>query len=114
MSVQSIELVLFFALSQVTGAMCTMTDASIGEQSAALIKDMMVCLMDGPVMCPPSATSSPERQGRQGSVGDITHAMPFLTASLDSTTRPIPTLGLWSRGLSLVPTSMGSSSVLRI
>jgi hypothetical protein len=114
MSVQSIGLVLFFVLCQVTGAMCVMPTVSLGEQPASLIGDVMVCPMDGTVMCPPSATSSPERQGRQGSVEDIDYATPFLTASLDSTTRAIPTLCLWSRALSIVPTSIGSSLVLRI
>jgi len=114
MNVQSIWVVLVFVFCQVIGTMCVLPDVSIAEQPASLIEDVMVCPMDGTIMCPPSATSSPERQGKRGSIGDIDHTTLFLTASLDFTTQSIPMLCPRSRALPIVPISISSSSVLRI
>jgi hypothetical protein len=113
-NVQSIALVLFFTLCQVIGTMCVLPDLSIAEQMTSLVEDVMACPMDGTIMCPPSATSSPERQGKHGSVADVDHATLLLVRSPELTMPAIPTLCPPSRALSIVPLSISSSSVLRI
>ena len=113
-NMQSIALVLFFVLCQVIGAMCVLPDLSVAEQMASLVEDVMVCPMDGTIMCPPSATSSPERQGKHGSVADVDHATLLPAPSPDLTMPGIPTPCSRSSALSIVPISVGSSSVLRI
>ena len=113
-NVQSIALVLFFALCQVIGTMCVLPEVSIAEEVAAFVEDVMTCPMDGTIMCPPSVASSPERQGKHGSVADVGHATFLLSLSIDPVTLPIPTLCPGSRAFSIVLTSIGSSSVLRI
>jgi hypothetical protein len=113
-NIQSIALVLFFTLCQVIGTMCVLPDMSMAEQPVVLVEDVMTCPMDGVISCPPSAISSPERQGKHGSAGDVDHATLFLTPSLDLTMSGISTLSHRSSASSIVPVSIGSSSVLRI
>ena len=114
MNVQSIALLLFFVFCQVIGTMCFLPDVSIAEDVVALVDDVMTCPMDGTIMCPPSATSSPERQGKHGSAADVEQAT-FLPAPLPDLTMPAFST-LFQRGSvsSIVPLSISSSSVLRI
>ena len=44
------------------GTMCALTDLSRARGAALLMEEGMACLMDGTTLCPPSLTSSPERQ----------------------------------------------------
>ena len=87
---------------------------AIAEDVVALVDDVMTCPMDGTIMCPPSATSSPERQGKHGSAADVEQAT-FLPAPLPDLTMPAFST-LFQRGSvsSIVPLSISSSSVLRI
>ncbi len=74
----------------------------------------MACPMDGTILCPPSATSSPERQVKKSLTGEVDHA-PILLGSTSVLTVPlVPTLRSWSSACSIVPISIDSSSVLRI
>jgi hypothetical protein len=113
-NMQSIGLLLFFILCQVIGTMCVLPDLSIAEQLTSFVEDVMTCPMDGTIMCPPSVTSSPERQGKQGSAADVDHATLLLSPSIDvamlSASTPCPRRSV----LSIVPLSISSSSVLRI
>ena len=108
---------LLFVYCQVIGVMCALPEISMAEPGAFLVGEHMVCQMDGTVMCPPSAVSSPERQVKQGSAVNIVHAAILLDTSIDLTIPLVPTVPtLCSRSsvLSIVPISIGSSSVLRI
>ena len=42
--------------------MCALLDLSVARGAALLMEKGMACLMDGTTLCPPSLTSSPERQ----------------------------------------------------
>jgi hypothetical protein len=110
---QSIALAFFFTC-QVIGMMCALPDLSIAEQQASVVEDVMTCPMDGTIMCPPSVTSSPERQGKHGSVAEVDHATLFRAPSPDPAMPVIPMLCHRSNALSIVPLSISSSSVLRI
>ena len=103
-----------FVLCQVIGMMCALPNLSEAQETA-FIEDRMACPMDGTVMCPPSLTSSPERQ--------VTHIQTLSveppTGLHDSVLQELLVHGVpspWCRGnaLSLVPISISSSSVLRI
>lgn len=109
-----VALVLFFTLCQVIGTMCVLPDISVAEETAALVEEVMTCPMDGTTMCPPSATSSPERQGKHSAVADVDCATLLLSPSTDLTTLAVQTLCSWSNAVSIVPPSIDSSSVLRI
>lgn len=113
-NVQSIGLILVFVLCQVVGIMCALPDVAIAEQPASFVQDVMVCPMDGTLMCPPSAISSPERQEKQGSAADVDHAAILSATSLGLLKRAMPTLGSSSSTVPIVPISISSSSVLRI
>ena len=109
-----VALVLVFAFCQVSGTICTLPDLSVAEGAALFVEEGMACPMDGTMMCPPSATSSPERQVKNGSVvdADQTSAVPSVLRIL--TNPSADPQWSWSRDFSLVPLSMSSSSVLRI
>ena len=74
----------------------------------------MACPMDGTMMCPPSLTSSPERQMKNNMVMDIDHETILFGLAAVLTVPSTPTLWSWSSAYSIVPISIGSSSVLRI
>ena len=114
MNIPSLAVGVLFAFCQVIGTMCVLPDISLAEEAASLVEDVMTCPMDGTTMCPPSATSSPERQGKNSAVADVDHAPILLDLSADLTTHSVPTLCSWSRAFSIVPLSIDSSSVLRI
>jgi hypothetical protein len=107
-------LVLFFTFCQVIGAMCTLSDLSVAADVALLAEEGMACPMDGTTMCPPTLTSSPERQIKNSMVSDVDHAPVLLSFSTALTSPSVPAPWSWSSVLSLVPISMDSSPVLRI
>jgi hypothetical protein len=111
---QYFALVFFFALCHVSGTMCALPDLSVAADTALLVKEGMVCPMEGTTMCPTSLTSSPERQRKHNLVSDVHHATILLSPA---TMLTVPSAWMewsWSSALSIVPTSIGSSSVLRI
>ncbi len=111
-----IVLVLVFAFCQVIGAMCALPDLSVAEGAPLFVEEEeeMACPMDGTTMCPPSATSSPERQVKNGVVADadqISAVPSVLRLLINPSVEP---QWSWSSDFSLVPLSLRSSSVLRI
>ena len=112
--IRHVALILVFAFCQVIGTMCALPDLSVAAGAALLVEEEMACPMDGTTMCPPSLTSSPERQIKHGMVSDV-DPMPILINPAGMLTVALtPTLWSWSRACSIVPISIGSSSVLRI
>jgi len=111
---QYFGLVLFFALCQVIGAVCALPDLSMAEGATLFVEEGMACPMDGTSMCPASATSSPERQVKNGAAIDLDHGPILLSPTAALIAPSVPTQ--WSKGsaCSIVPLSIGSSSVLRI
>ena len=111
--VQYISLLVFFVFCQVIGTMCVLPDVSMPQAIASLAEEGMSCPMDSAIMCPPSITSSPERDTTHSFVVDVDAAPVLLTPAVkivDSN----PMLWTWSSAYSLVPISIASSSVLRI
>lgn len=111
-----IALVLLFAFCQIIGTMCALPALSMASDEVQLAADMnhMSCPMDGTMMCPPSATSSPERQLKHATAIDFDHEpLPIKTVAILGTV-PIPTPWSWSSVFSIVPIFIASSSVLRI
>ena len=108
-----VVLVLYFALCQVIGTTCALHDLSVAADAALLVEEAMVCPMGGTTMCPSALTSSPERQIQHSMVSGVDHA-PILLSCSTVLTRPSVPAPSQSRVLSLVPISIGSSSVLRI
>ncbi len=110
----SLALVFFFTLCQVIGTVCALPDLPVAADGALLVEEGMACPMDGTTMCPPSLTSSPERQIKNGMVSDVDPAPILLSFSAALTSPSVPALWSWSSLLSIAPISMGSSPVLRI
>ncbi|HSB45627.1 MAG TPA: hypothetical protein VLD60_11480 [Nitrospira sp.] len=109
-----VALVLLFIFCQVIGTMCALPDLSVAEEIATLVEEGMVCPMDGTIMCPPSITSSPERQIMHVLVADFDHATILLGSAAGLPVRSAPSLWSWSSSSSIVPISISSPSVLRI
>ncbi len=109
------SLVLPFALCQIVGTMCMVPDVLAADE-AQVATDMnhMTCPMDDATMCPPSATSSPERQLKHAAAIDLDQALLLSSAVTILSTAPIPTPWAWENIFSIVPISIASSSVLRI
>ena len=107
-------LLFFFTLCQVIGTMCAVPDLSVAKETAILADEGMVCPMDGTIMCPPSITSSQERQTKNSMVMDVDHAAILLTPAGVSTAPSVSPQWFRSSACSIVPISIGSSSVLRI
>jgi hypothetical protein len=94
--------------------MCALPNLSVAGDAALLVEEEMACPMDGTTMCPPSLTSSPERQTKNSMVLDNDHAT-IMLGSADMLTVPsAPTQRSWSSACFIVPISIGTSSVLRI
>jgi hypothetical protein len=104
----------FFTLCQVMGTVCPLPDLSLAEGASLLVEEGMACPMDGMLMCPPSATSSPEHQVKNGAIADAdqTSALPSVLRIL--TNPSAEPQWSWSSDFSLVPFSMSSSAVFRI
>ena len=94
--------------------MCALPDLSETGESTFWVEESMACPMDGTMMCPPSLTSSPERQMKNNMVMDIDHETILFGLAAVLTVPSTPTLWSWSSAYSIVPISIGSSSVLRI
>jgi hypothetical protein len=109
-----IALVFTFALCQVIGTTCALPDLSVAADAAVLVEEGMACPMEGAAMCPPSLTSSPERQLKHSIVSDVDPAPILLSVSTALTHPSVPAPWSWSSALPIVPISIGSSSVLRI
>ena len=107
-----VALVLVFVFCQVIGAMCVLPDLSMAEGAALLMEEGVACPMEGTMMCPPSATSSPERQVKNGAVADADQrsAVPRVLSIL--TNPSAEPQWSWSSDCSPVLLSMSSSSVL--
>jgi len=103
-----------FLLCQVMGVMCALPDLSMAEQDTITSQEGMTCPMDGTIMCPPSAISTPERQAKHGLTLDLDHAQTLFVAAKVVTVPLTLTLWSWSNDSSIVPISIRSSSVLRI
>ena len=93
---------------------CPLPDLSVAEGALLLVEEGMACPMDGTTMCPPSLTSSPERQIKHNLVSDVDHATSLLGSAAVLTVSLAPTLWSWGSAYSIVPISIGSPSVLRI
>ena len=111
---QSFVMVFFFALCQVIGTTCALPDLSVAADATMLVEEEMTCPMEGTTMCPPSLTSSPERQIKNSMVSDVDHASILLSVFTALTNPSVPAPWSWSSVLSIVPISIGSSSILRI
>lgn len=116
MRVQFFSLVLFFALCQIVGTMCTVPDLSLADDTARMAEEMnhMACPMDGTIMCPPSAVSSPERQLKHAATIDLDHTPVLFSTVANFTASPILDSLSWSSASEFFPISIASSSVLRI
>lgn len=104
----------FFVFCHVIGFTCAVPDVSLASGNSVLSEEAMACPMDERIMCPPSATSSPERQIKHGMTLDVDHAPVAIGLTVGHTILTVPTQWSWSRVLSIVPISIDSSSVLRI
>ena len=113
-NMQYVALVFFFTLCQVIGTTCALPDLSMAADTALLVEEGMACPMDGTTMCPPSLTSSPERQIKHSMVSDVDHAPVLISVSTALTSPLVTAYSSGSSVLSPVPISIGSSSVLRI
>ena len=105
---------LLFAFCQVIGAMCPLPDLSVAIEGVQFVEEGMVCPMEGATMCPPLVTSSPARQIKNGIVSGVDSAPVLLSVSTALTSTSVPAPWSGSSVLSIVPISIGSSSVLRI
>lgn len=105
---------LVFVFCQVVGLMCAVPHVALAGEHMAVLEEPMGCPMEGTIICPPSAVSSPERQVKNGAAAAVDQATILLSPSIDLTIPSIPTPCSRSNALSIVPISIGSSSVLRI
>ena len=112
--IRHVALILVFAFCQVIGTMCALPDFSVAAGAGLLVEEGMDCPMDGTTMCPPSLTSSSERQIKHGMVSDVDHAPTLLGSVAVLTVQCTHKLSPWSSACSMVPISISSSSVLRI
>jgi hypothetical protein len=112
--IRHVTLVFVFALCQVIGTMCAFPDLSVATGAALLVEEGMACPMEGATMCPPSLTSAPERKIKSSMVSDVYPAPILLSVSRALTSPSASAPWSWSSVLSIVPISIGSSSVLRI
>jgi hypothetical protein len=111
---QYLALVFFFALCQVFGTVSALPDLSVAEGAASLVENGIVCPMHGTNICPLSLTSFSERRIKNSMVSDVDHAAVLLSVSTALTSPSVPAPRSGRSVLSIVPISIGSSSVLRI
>ncbi len=111
---QSVSLLLFFVFCQVIGTMCVIPDVGIASEGVFLVEESMACPMEAVTMCPPSLTSSPERELKDGPSTSISHTTIVVNPVLESDVPSVLALWSWSSVLSIVPLSIVASSVLRI
>lgn len=111
---QAAVLVVFFIICQVIGTMCTLPELSEIEATASLVNESMACPMDGAIMCPPSVTSSPERQAKKDAVVALDHGLNLLALYNVQVVASVPTQWSWSSAGSNASNSLDSSPILRI
>jgi hypothetical protein len=111
---QSFALVFFFAFCQVIGMTCALPDLSVAADVTMLVEEDMACPMDEATMCPPSLTSSSERQIKNRMVSNVDDTPILLTFSQFVYVLRSRHRGPGAACCSIVPISIGSSSVLRI
>jgi hypothetical protein len=106
----------FFVLCQVIGTMCALADLPAVQETATLATDAdpAVCPMEGTTRCPPSVASSPKRYVNDSRDLNTDHAPFPIGLVAVPTPSPVPSPLFWSSAFSIVPVSIGSSSVLRI
>lgn len=115
MKTRYVGLVLFFTFCQVMGSMCTLPDLSTAGETTNLVEEHMACPMDGTIMCPPSLTSTPERQFKPNlHVMEFAHPTILISPAPQLIVFQSATQCSWSSVCSIVPLSIESSSVLRI
>lgn len=114
--IHSFSLVLLFALCQIVGTMCTVPDLSLADDAAQLAEEMnpMACPMDGTIMCPPSAVSSPERQLKHAATIDLDHTPALFSPGAAMTASLKLSSSSRSSTQEFTPISIASSSILRI
>ncbi|MGC4098183.1 MAG: hypothetical protein QM706_13795 [Nitrospira sp.] len=114
--IRSFSLVLFFAFCQIVGTMCTVPDLPMADDAGRLAEQMghMACPMDGTIMCPPSAVSSPERKLQHAASMDLNQTLVPRSPVMASTDFPIFEYVSWDSASVFVPISIASPSVLRI
>lgn len=112
--VHPIVLVIVFAFCQVIGTMCLLPDVPTTQDIVSMTQEEMSCPMDGTIMCPPSITSSPERQVNHAFFAHIDDGPALLFPAAMFTVHLCWMPWTWSSAYSLVPVSISSSSVLRI
>lgn len=109
-----IALVFVFVFCRVIGTMCVLPDLSVATDEVSFVEEGMACPMDEATMCPPALTSSPQHQIKHSLVSGVDHASVLLSVSTALTNPSVPVPWSWSSVSSIVPISIGSSSVLRI
>lgn len=109
-------MVLVFAFCQVMGAMCSVPDLSWADDMPQMAGELShaACPMDGTVMCPPSLTTSPERQIKTSMVVVADPVLSLVSRAEIPAAVSLEMSESWSSAYSLVPLSISSSSVLRI
>ena len=112
--VQLIFLVVAFVFCQVIGMMCALPDMTMAEETATLVRASEVCPMDETTMCPPSVTSSPERQAKHRPSAEFEQGPSLLPLGDAPRVVSIFAQWSWSNACSIDPISIASSSVLRI
>ncbi|OQW32786.1 MAG: hypothetical protein A4E19_05350 [Nitrospira sp. SG-bin1] len=111
---QFIAMVVVFTFCQVMGAMCVLPDLSDADETAILGKESTACPMDGTIMCPPSLTTSPERQIKNSLVVVVDPVLSLVGRAEVPAAVSFELIESWSNAYSIVPISISSSSVLRI
>ena len=106
--------VLLFTFCQVIGTMCAIPDVSMAVDLPVLMEEGMSCPMDGTIMCPPTITSSSERQVKHVALVLVDDTPVSLVPLAMFAVFSSLMLWAWSSAYSLVPISIASSSVLRI
>lgn len=115
--IRSFCLVLFFTLCQIVGVMCTVPDLSLADDAGRLAEEMghIACSMDGAIMCPPSAVSSPERQLKHAvTIVDLNQTPVLQSTVIASIAFAFSEYVSRTSASALVPISIASSSILRI
>ena len=109
-------LVLVFAFCQALGMMCAVPDLAVAEEGFYITEDVdpMFCPMEATGICPPSVTSSPERQVKNGAAIEHDRGPILLSSAVVFTAPSIRTQWSKSSACSIAPISTDSSSPLRI
>jgi hypothetical protein len=104
---------ILFAFCQIIGSMCGLPDMSVAHEGGISEKGNIACPMDGALACPPSLTSSPERQIKIITVADVYAAQIFATGATTPLSPPVQPNVSVGNAYSIVPITI-ASSVLRI